>query len=101
MFLIKAVAHVIYFLRYFPQTLTCSYTLPLVSPGDFDLQQVKESTYFFSWEACKGKPMEGDEWNWHCSREAAGPGVLTGFVSIRREDIDPAAPCLPPGPQLG
>lgn len=36
-----------------------------------------------------------------CSREAAGSRVPTGFVFHRHEDIDPAAPCLPPGPQPG
>ncbi len=30
-----------------------------------------------------------------CSREAVDPAVLTGFVSLRHQDIDPAAPCLP------
>lgn len=32
------------------------------SPGDFDLQQVKESTYFFSWAA--QEPEENQEWKW-------------------------------------
>lgn len=26
-----------------------------------------------------------------CGREAAGPGVSTGFVSLRHQDIDPAS----------
>lgn len=34
-----------------------------------------------------------------CSREAAAPWVSTGFVSLRHQDIDRAAPCLPPCPQ--
>lgn len=71
--------------------------LSSLSPaGDFDLQRVKESTYFFSWEDRKDKLTEGDEWNRQSAAgEAAGPGVPTDFVSLRHQHIDPAMPCCP------
>lgn len=45
----------------FALTLTRSDTGLFSSPGDFDLQRVKESTYFFSWGVQEGEPAEGDE----------------------------------------
>lgn len=88
-----------FFFKNFALTLTRSDTWLLSSPGDFDLQRVKESTYFFSWGAHEGEPAERDEGNWRASGGARGPALarlapspLDTRTLIRRRPAEPPEP---------
>lgn len=89
-----------FFFKNFALTLTRSDTLLLSSPGDFDLQRVKESTYFFSWGAQEGKPAEGDEENWRASGGARGPAGSRPTPSpLDTRTLIQRRPAEPPEPQ--
>lgn len=84
---------------YFALTLTCSDTWLFSSPGDFDLQRVKESTYFFSWGAQEGEPAEGDEENWRASGEAPGPAwYRPALAPLNTRTLIQWCPAEPPEP---